>query len=102
MNPENLDPHMEELCRGIKLLNSNPENKDTENSDPSTNYLTAESEHKEAGDKPLSGYKPLSGDKPLPGDKLMKKVVLDKVEQKLRLRNEWTARTLVSLAPRYI
>ena len=89
LNPENLDPHMEELCRGIKLLNSTPENKDTENSDLS--YLTAESEQKE--DKPPPGHKPV------PGDRSGKKV-LDKEEQKLRLRNEWTARTLVSLAPR--
>jgi len=77
LNPSNLDPHMEELCKNIQLLNVNKNGDDVISNDQPAK----------------SGLQEEDGDT---------KEGLSAGEARLqRLRNEWTARTLVSLAPRY-
>ena len=60
---------MEALCKGIKLLSTNPENGDGDLGKDDLDEIDEGIEHE------------------------------DKMS---RLRNEWTARTLVSLAPRLV
>ena len=85
LNNDKFDPHMQKLCMGISSLATAEINtQDPDNSDISTNYQTAESEV-QAG--------------PAATDEAAREREVAK--QRERLKHEWTARTLTSLAPRY-
>ena len=73
LDSTNLDPRMEALCKGIKLLSTSPR---VENGN-GVDMEVVEEEIDEEDE-------------------------LEHEDRMARLRNEWTARTLISLAPRYL
>jgi len=79
-DPDHLDPHMEELCRKVRRLSVSTVEVRTKEEEAVSEALAGSKDENE-GDTSVSSAEPVNG--------------------RRRLRHEWVARSLSSIAPRY-